>query len=57
MDKIYEIMSKVLAFLPKEWNNKDVQGAVLGFIIVALSGGAAWQYGPGLWQWLSRLWG
>ena len=57
MDKVYKVMSKLLVFLPDKWNNKDVQGAVLGVVAVSVLGGAGWQYGPDLWALLSRLWG
>jgi hypothetical protein len=52
MDKAYLLASLVIRKLglPEAWNNKDVQGAVIGFGAVALIGVFGWRAVPWLVQ-------
>lgn len=47
----YKLAALLLSVFPERWNNKDTQGAVLGFIAVALLISIGWRAVP----WLVRF--
>jgi hypothetical protein len=55
MNKVYAVMSKLMSVFPDKWNNKDTQGAVLGFIVVSVLGASGWKFGPDVLQFVLRL--
>ena len=55
MNKVYAVMSKLMSVFPDKWNNKDTQGAVLGFIVVSVLGASGWKFGPDVRQFVLRL--
>lgn len=45
---LYRLAASLLSIFPARWNNKDTQGAVLGFIAVALIVTTLWRIIPWL---------
>lgn len=46
MTYLYKAAALVLRIFPARWNNKDTQGAVLGFVAVSLLLAALWRVIP-----------